>query len=195
MADGLRERSRVRRRAAIARAALQLFAEHGYETTTVAQIAEAAEVSPRTVSLYFPTKLDLALAYIADSAQRLNDTCAGRSPGESTIDVLNRWLDDENRTHAETIAWLRVMMETNPGLRGAETPDIAAARQKVSIELAADLGRSPDDPLVLLVNGALAGIIAALVQIDPEIDGATDRLAHAADLMTALVESAKATRG
>jgi AcrR family transcriptional regulator len=68
MAESLRERSRTRRRAEIERAALWLFAERGYDATTVAQVAEAAEVSPRTVSLYFPSKHEHALSYIADSA-------------------------------------------------------------------------------------------------------------------------------
>ena len=60
------------------------------------------------------------------------------------------------------------MLEANPALRGAETPEIAESRRQVALDLAADLGRAPDDPVVLLINGALAGIIAALIQIDPQ---------------------------
>ena len=41
------------------RVALDLFARNGYSGTTIAQIAEAAEVSPRTVSTYFPAKEDI----------------------------------------------------------------------------------------------------------------------------------------
>ncbi|HEY5839976.1 MAG TPA: helix-turn-helix domain-containing protein [Mycobacterium sp.] len=173
MAEGLRERSRARRRSEIESAALRLFAARGYDGTTVAQVAEAAEVSPRTVSLYFPSKLDLALSYIADSARRLSAACATRGPGRSTLDVLTQWLRDENTDYADTVALLRSMLEANPALRGAETPEIADSRRQVALELAADLGRSPDDPVVLLINGALAGIIAALIQVDPQNSGGT----------------------
>ncbi|MFD5763974.1 TetR family transcriptional regulator, partial [Streptomyces sp. NPDC127044] len=62
MSDGLRERSKARRREAIVRAAYELFAERGFDATTIADIAAAAEVSPRTVTLYFPSNLELARA-------------------------------------------------------------------------------------------------------------------------------------
>ena len=57
---GLRERKRVRTRITIARAALELFDRQGFQETTIPQIAEAADVSPRTVSAYFPHKEELA---------------------------------------------------------------------------------------------------------------------------------------
>ena len=58
---GLRERKKARTRAEIQRQALKLFREQGYEATTVAQIAEAAEVSESTFFRYFPTKEDVVL--------------------------------------------------------------------------------------------------------------------------------------
>lgn len=58
---GLRERKKVKLRRSVQREALRLFAEHGYEDTTVDQIAEAAEISTTTFYRYFPTKEDVVL--------------------------------------------------------------------------------------------------------------------------------------
>lgn len=55
-AGGLRVRKKLRVRAAIIDAALDLFAEHGYDATTVPDIAARAGVSPATVARYFPAK-------------------------------------------------------------------------------------------------------------------------------------------
>jgi AcrR family transcriptional regulator len=55
----LRSRRKLRTRRALQQAAVQLFAEQGYEDTTVADIAARAEVSIRTFFLHFPTKEDV----------------------------------------------------------------------------------------------------------------------------------------
>ena len=53
---GLRERKKRRTREAVRSAAFQLFEENGYPNTTVEQISELADVSPRTFSGTSPTK-------------------------------------------------------------------------------------------------------------------------------------------
>ncbi len=65
---GLRERKKQRTRAMLVDAAVQLCLEHGYDNTTVEQIAAAADVSSRTFSRYFPTKEAVVVAVIEDLA-------------------------------------------------------------------------------------------------------------------------------
>ncbi|TDD65092.1 TetR family transcriptional regulator [Actinomadura darangshiensis] len=89
----LRERKKRRTRQAIATAALRLFAEHGYEETTIADIAAAADVSPRTFFSYFPSKEDVVFAEIddrlAEVAERLR-----RTPGETPMETIRRSIVD-----------------------------------------------------------------------------------------------------
>src|ERR1700722_697073 len=80
--QGLRERSKARRRDAIIRAAYTLFAERGYDATTVSDIAAAAEVSPRTVAMYFPSKQDIALSRFTAAADSLTADIRARGDGE-----------------------------------------------------------------------------------------------------------------
>ena len=63
---GLRERKRRRTHAAISEAAIDLFLRHGFDHVSVAQVAEAAEVSRRTLFAYFPAKEDLVVHRFAD---------------------------------------------------------------------------------------------------------------------------------
>ncbi|QKV94406.1 TetR family transcriptional regulator [Streptomyces sp. NA02950] len=63
---GLRERKKQRTRTAISEAAIALFLEHGFAEVSVAQIAETAEVSKRTLFAYFPAKEDLVVHRMAD---------------------------------------------------------------------------------------------------------------------------------
>jgi AcrR family transcriptional regulator len=56
---GLRERKKRETRRSISDIATTLFMAKGFDNTTIAEIAEAAGVSPQTVANYFPTKTDL----------------------------------------------------------------------------------------------------------------------------------------
>jgi AcrR family transcriptional regulator len=59
--SGLRERKKQATRQRISDIATRMFVERGFDAVTVAEIAEAAEVSKMTVFNYFPRKEDLVV--------------------------------------------------------------------------------------------------------------------------------------
>ncbi|SDD61324.1 transcriptional regulator, TetR family [Sphingomonas sp. YR710] len=60
--EGLRSRKKAKTREVIEDAALTLFAEQGYDTTTLEQIAERADISTATFFHYFRGKADVVLS-------------------------------------------------------------------------------------------------------------------------------------
>src|SRR5919201_986628 len=71
---GLRERKKRETRDRIVLAAFELFQTRGYDETTLSQIADRAQVAVRTVSNYFPQKVDLLVAYRQDMLSVLEES-------------------------------------------------------------------------------------------------------------------------
>ncbi|MFF2650781.1 TetR/AcrR family transcriptional regulator [Streptomyces sp. NPDC058045] len=85
---GLRERKKQRTYAAISDAAIGLFLEHGFNQVSVAQVAEAAEVSKRTLFAYFPTKEDLVVHRLADHETEAARVIRSRPEGTDPLTAL-----------------------------------------------------------------------------------------------------------
>jgi AcrR family transcriptional regulator len=85
---GLRERKKQRTREAISEAAIALFLEHGFNQVSVAQVAEAAEVSKRTLFAYFPAKEELVVHRLADHATEAARVVRARPPGTTPLTAL-----------------------------------------------------------------------------------------------------------
>ncbi|MBM9619318.1 TetR/AcrR family transcriptional regulator [Streptomyces zhihengii] len=92
MVEGLRERKKRQTRQHISDVATGLFVERGFGAVTIAEIAEAADVSVNTVYNYFPVKEDLFLDRGADVTDRLSRWVRGRRPGESAAAAVLREL-------------------------------------------------------------------------------------------------------
>lgn len=172
---GLRERKKARTRAAIQDAALRLYLEHGYEATTVEQIAAAAEVSPSTFFRYFPTKADTVLYDRLDPV--LMESFL-RQPAElSPIAAIRASIKAVySRLGAEAI-----QLEQTRGLLVAREPELRAfyamkmeegARMLAEV-VAARTGRQPADFAIVTFTGAVVGALigAFLMSVnDPEPD-------------------------
>jgi AcrR family transcriptional regulator len=86
------ERRKTRTRQAIQKAALELFAERGYRDTTISDIAERADVAPRTVTVHFPAKEELLLDAEPFTLDSLSERLSARRPHESALDALRDWM-------------------------------------------------------------------------------------------------------
>ena len=90
MAESVWAGHKRRTEAAIMAAGLELFAERGFERTTVDQIAAAAGISRRTFFRYFADKEELFFAEDERLLQVVEDTLDGAPPGEPVLDLARR---------------------------------------------------------------------------------------------------------
>jgi AcrR family transcriptional regulator len=86
--DGLRSRKKAMTRLTIEEAALDLFAEQGYEATTVEQIAERVDISTTTFFRYFPSKADVILCEQGAQLPLLREAILDRPAGENDLAVV-----------------------------------------------------------------------------------------------------------
>ncbi len=88
---GLRERKKQRTARAIEDAALHLFTEHGFQATTIADIADAAEVAPRTFFAYFPSKESVLFGDFDETFRSLAEHLQERGE-QSLLDAIRAWI-------------------------------------------------------------------------------------------------------
>ncbi|MEV5895068.1 TetR/AcrR family transcriptional regulator [Nonomuraea fuscirosea] len=88
MAVGRRERKKAATRAAILDAATALFLERGFDGVSVREIADQADVSPKTVFTHFPQKEALVFSDEDERHERLVAAVRDRAPGSSISDAL-----------------------------------------------------------------------------------------------------------
>src|ERR1700728_463154 len=134
-----------------------LFAEHGYETTTMTQIAKRACASIGSLYQFFPSKEVLAEALFARYVERVAsmlEDLAKRGPGLSPLPPADRLVDlmldvrsDRDATAALSGSVSGIVERRKP-LRGADGGEIAAIlraanpklREKPAAEAAAMIG-------------------------------------------------------
>ena len=162
---GRLERRKQRTRQALITAAAELFERQGYDRTTVAEIAEAADVSTRTFFLHFRAKEDVLFG---DSTERLelwSRTVAARAPGEPVADLLIRassalidhtWSTD---LPAGRSALRARLVASSPALQAALVQKFLPAGSAMAEELAA----ACPELTLLEASAAVGAIVGAML--------------------------------
>jgi AcrR family transcriptional regulator len=121
MGQGLTERNKSRTRRELAEAASRLFLERGYSSTTVQDIVDAVDISPRTFFRYFPCKEDVVTAIASLSMDDSIDHLAEHDPTEPIGQVLRAMMRTSLSRVCEDPVSARafqVMLRDTPTLRG-----------------------------------------------------------------------------
>lgn len=161
----LRERKKLRTRAVLVDAAMDLCLKQGYQHTTVEQIAASADVSPRTFSRYFPTKDAVFLTLIEDYAHEvaieLERVDAGVGPLEAmrraNVEVLTRVATRQvGRLTTERIVLMLRVINASETLKQAALEFRHGVTQVV---LAKRMGVAVDDRRVRLAIVVFSAVI------------------------------------
>src|SRR5438477_5606953 len=100
---------------------MRLFVQKGFDHVTVHEVAEAADVSEKTVFNYFPTKEDLFFDEVDEREAALVAAIRGRKSGESIPAALRRHQGtDCGRMCTTGFAAFARLIEESPHLRAKE---------------------------------------------------------------------------
>jgi AcrR family transcriptional regulator len=145
---GLRERKKRRTRNTIERVALELFAERGFEATTLADIARAAEIAPSTLHSYFSAKEDILFGFYDRFRQSASDRVVDRPQGENLIAAIQAWVSEDVPALADdeaTIRTRRAIIDGDNALLEQERLRLALLEDVFAEAFASDLDEKPDD--------------------------------------------------
>ena len=147
------ERRKRRTRQAIQTAALELFAERGYRETTINDIAERADVAPRTVTVHFPAKEELLFDAEPFTLDSLSKRLAAREPSEPALQALRDWMAstmadaEANGSELDGRFWERRALRAHiinnePELRGRSRASYHPFERALAEAIGEDLGQS-----------------------------------------------------
>jgi AcrR family transcriptional regulator len=167
---GLRERKNRRTQLAIVQAAAELTLEESYASATIPRIAERADVSPRTVSTWFPAKDDILFGPVDETIARATQHLRTRSG--DVVDRIEAWLTDESGRdgHDPEISRLRDAAITHdPALRARAHQQLERIQSEITAAVARDTGAAAEDVGPQTFAGATMAFLFALRAID--LDG------------------------
>ena len=165
MVSGLRERNIATAKTAIQAHALQLFAEQGYEQTTIEQIVDTAEVSASTFFRYFKTKEAVVLY---DSIDPILIRAFLRQPAttppiramRNAVKELNNLSVERRELELQRFKLLNAI----PALQMRSLGEMTAGIDRFAATIAERTGRKHDDITVRNLAGAIIGVMAGTLQ-------------------------------
>lgn len=169
--SGLRERKKAATRQSIADAALALALERGPGAVTVDDIADAAEVSTRTVFNYFPSKEAAILGFDPRRGEDVVVALRERPPHEPPLEAIHAALhaamgaSPTDETAAEWSARARLVSE-HPHLLAAYLAGFATLEAQLAAVVAERLDLDPEADTYprLVVTVAMAATRLAIHQ-------------------------------
>jgi AcrR family transcriptional regulator len=190
---GHRERKKQQTRDAITQAAFQLFAERGYEATTLAEVAESAGVATRTIFAYFPSKEDILFFRFEEVRDALADALAERPGGADALGTVRDFIVASVREKNELDQEFDAMCSGDETLHSHKRARMSQFQDLVAAAIADDLGVGPDD---LRPHVAAASLMAAFDVLDRQDRGkaasrqpSADEIAAAIDPIVAFVRA------
>jgi AcrR family transcriptional regulator len=182
----LRDRKRDRTRRALISAAIDLFERHGYDGTTVADIAEAADIGTRTFFSYFASKEELLFPDSDARVQAAVTAIANRKPADRPADVLLRALHDVGAADGEPddmvdrVATVRSrLIKTVPAVRGRALQIQLDAQREIAGHLHQAFPAELDEVGAAALVGAFVGAVSGALQVlldAPDAPGDPDHL-------------------
>ncbi|MBV9846600.1 MAG: TetR family transcriptional regulator [Kutzneria sp.] len=174
----LRDRKRDRTRRALIAAAVDLFERRGYDGTTVADIAAAADVGTRTFFSYFGSKEELMFPDSQARVRAAVAAIAARRPSDRPADVLLRALRDVGATDGGLddmvgrLTALRLrLIRTVPAVRGRALQLALAVQREIAGHLRRAFPAELDDVGAAALVGAFVGAVTGALQVlleDPD---------------------------
>lgn len=200
MSPGLRERKKQQTHDAIVRCAMQLFDERGFDATTIADIAEAADIAPRTFFGYFPSKEAVVFFDFDDTFEEFAALLRGRPEGQTAFDALRAWIVDLIRRADEAgddgiEPCRRRLIETTPALDAHERANMQRLHEVLTECVAQDLGVEAESLRARMVSAASIAALESLRELKDDDSDAEHALAVMDEALAFLQGGLDALRG
>ncbi|MCD2194515.1 TetR/AcrR family transcriptional regulator [Actinomycetospora endophytica] len=168
---GRRERKKARTRGAIADAALRLFLARGFDDVTVAEVADAADVSVTTVFNHFPSKEALVFDEEAEREEQLLGAVRARPADVDVLTALHRFVrsqvDRKAGSGAGELDHFIALVEASPVLRAYSQRMWSGYERSLALAVGQDAGLPGEDPRA----AALAHVVIGTLGLDSPTPG------------------------